>query len=142
MVHSPLSSPLSSPVIKGKVAITVSLYIIPCKNIFKTSSLLTSISFQILSIVLMGLGLFSHFKSDWTVTVSLGEDLGSMHLYELCSGKLGKAIRKEWNVPCPNISLEKYYVSVIIIFFILSLPVLIISFAKDMSVQPFKIMVS
>lgn len=80
----------------------------------------------------MGVGLHSHFESDW-----------KKGIYKVCKTENYLPIRIDIEKPCPSIAMERFYVAMVIIFFILSLAILALEFVKDMVKDlPLKMIVS
>lgn len=85
--------------------------------------------FQFLGFVTLTVGLYTNYASSWSQTVNIsGKEITG---YEICH--LNK--ENHWfpeNTKCPSISLERYFVAILIICFILSATNLVLSFLYDL----------
>ncbi|CAL8120297.1 unnamed protein product [Orchesella dallaii] len=85
-----------------------------------------AITLLVLGIIVLGVGLHSHFQSGWAKN----------DVHKVCAGYDFAGIT------CPSFSLEQYYVAMIIICFILSIGSLVASIMSDTATGNLKLVVS
>lgn len=134
----------SKPVLFGKGFLVVSTLCQP--NSLPFEAVQNTNYLQGLGVIILGVGLHSHFKSTWTSEFPYQVILGGQRFtfpktYEICkpynemkdlAEELGAPADAIPSAKCPSISLERYFVAAVIICFILSLANLVLTFVMDL----------
>jgi len=90
----------------------------------------------VFGLIVLGIGCYSHFESVW----NFSQD-GGIYFYQRCEKdaiRLAAFEQSSTVKPCPPIALEKIYVIVIIVTFLMSVALLILSFLKNIEESPFQ----
>ncbi len=87
---------------------------------------------QLLGLIILILGIFSHFKSSWIRHCTTNQ---CGPLYKICEADVSPE-------KCPDINLEKYFIGVTVFTFLLSILGLLASLIKDMAEGVLRLIVS
>lgn len=76
---------------------------------------------KVMGVMLMGFGLHSHFQSGWNKKIWVNSDGKLTQLYHVCK------LYKNSDLKCPGISKERFFVSMVIIHFFVSIASLVLT---------------